>query len=358
MNKRRYKILSLVGARPQFIKLAGLHGAITCERNIEHIIIHSGQHYDHNMSGHFFDELGLPKPNYNLGIGSDYHNIQIAKCIIGVDEILEKETPDLVIVYGDTNTTAAGAIAAAKRKIPIAHVEAGLREFDKSIPEEVNKLITDALTDLFFTPTESGRSNLIAEGRQNNVFVTGDISLDLLFKNRSHMESTILESEKYIFVTCHRAANTDEKNNLKEILEAIRELEYMVKFSIHPRTAKAIFSYDFQYLLDSNKIQVLEPQGFWETQKLIKNAAFVLTDSGGVIKESYFHKVPGIILDKQTEWIETVKEGWNIIAGPDKKKILETVSTWLRPKYHSNCLGDGQAGKRIVAEIIKYLDAK
>lgn len=357
------KLLSVVGARPQFIKLAGLHRAILNESYIQHIIVHSGQHYDHNMSGQFFVELDIPEPHYNIGIGSGHHNIQMAKCIIGVDEILEKENPHLVIVYGDTNTTAAAAIAASKRNIPIAHVEAGLREFDKSIPEEINKLLTDAVTDLYFVPTQTGVDNLANVGVKNHVYLTGDISLDLLYGNEKLWEKSGILSkykvaEDFIFVTCHRAANTDVKENLEQILLAINEIELPVIFAIHPRTQQKINDYSLQQLIISDHIKLEEPPGFWETQSLIKHAQMVLTDSGGIIKEAYYHKTPAIIIDKQTEWLETVNEGWNVISGPDKKRILEAMKNWQRPDRHSNCIGNGNAGHLIVKEILNYLNVR
>jgi len=361
MIQKMYKLLSVVGARPQFIKLAGLHRAISKESNIEHVIIHSGQHYDHNMSGQFFIELDIPAPHYNIGIGSGHHNIQIAKCIIGVDEILEKEKPDLVIVYGDTNTTSAAAIAASKRNIPIAHVEAGLREFDKSIPEEVNKLLTDAVTDLFFVPTQTGIENLKNVGVTNNVFLTGDISLDLLYNNeklwqKSDLISKYKVGEEFIFVTCHRASNTDNRDNLEQILCAIQEIGKSVIFAIHPRTIQKINAYSLNHLLSGDHIVLVDPPGFWETQSLIKHAHMVLTDSGGIIKEAYFHKTPAIIIDKQTEWIETVEEGWNQISGPFTHKIVKALQVWKRPNVHTNCLGDGHAGERMIKEMINYLE--
>ncbi len=363
MMQKEYKLLSVVGARPQFIKLAGLHKAISKEESFEHVIIHSGQHYDHNMSGQFFGELDIPTPHYNLGIGSGHHNIQIAKCIIGVDEILEKEKPDLVIVYGDTNTTSAAAIAASKRNIPIAHVEAGLREFDKSIPEEVNKLLTDAVTDLFFVPTQTGIENLKNVGVTNNVFLTGDISLDLLYINdkmwqKSDLINKYKVDEQFVFVTCHRAGNTDNRDNLEQILTAIQALDKSVVFAIHPRTIHKINEYSLNHLLSGPHIVLLDPPGFWETQSFIKHAHLVLTDSGGIIKEAYFHKTPAFIIDKQTEWIETVDEGWNTIVGPDKNLILKAISEYKAPIRHSNCIGDGRAGERIVEAILNYLDAK
>lgn len=357
------KWLSVVGARPQFIKLAGLHKAISKVIDIKHIIVHSGQHYDHNMSGQFFDELNIPEPNYNIGIGSGHHNIQIAKCILGVDAILEKENPDIVIVFGDTNTTSAAAIAASKRNIPIAHVEAGLREFDKSIPEEINKLLTDAVTDLFFVPTQTGVYNLSNAGVKNNVYLTGDIGLDLLYENeklwrKSELLSKYNITDEYIFVTCHRAANTDVKENLEQILQAVNELKIPVIFAIHPRTRQKTKDYALIHLLHGDHVKLIEPPGFWETQSLIKHAQFVITDSGGIIKEAYFHKTPAIIIDKQTEWVETVDEGWNTVVGPNKNAILNSMKNWLLPKRHSNCIGNGNAGQLIVKEILNYLNVR
>jgi UDP-N-acetylglucosamine 2-epimerase len=357
MSSKLFKVMSVVGARPQFIKLAGLHRAISKEKSLEHIIVHSGQHYDHNMSGQFFVELNIPEPYYNIGIGSGHHNVQIAKCIVGVDEILEKEMPDLVIVYGDTNTTSAAAMAASKRNVPIAHIEAGLREFDKSIPEEVNKLITDSVTDLYFTPTETGRINLANEGKCSNVFVTGDISLDLLFDfviNDEFLKKYNVRTGDYYFLTCHRAANTDVVENLGQILRAIENLDKVVLWPMHPRTGKVIEA-SFPNWSPAN-VKIIDTCGFLETQTLIKQAAFVITDSGGIIKEAYFHKVPAVIIDKQTEWIETVDEGWNTIAGPNANKILEAVKNWRKPRRHGNCIGNGNAGKVIVKEILNYLN--
>jgi len=351
-----HRICSIVGARPQFIKLAAVCRALKSHKDIHHIIVHSGQHYDHGLSGQFFLELGIPQPDYNLGIGSQSHNAQMASCILKIDEVFNIENPDLVIVYGDTNTTAAAAIAAAKRNIKLAHIEAGLREFDKSIPEEANKLITDSVTDLYFTPTETGRSNLKDEGKVKNVFVTGDISLDLLYEPKftSILQRLDLESGAYFFMTCHRAANTDNVENLSEIISAINIMEEKVVFAIHPRTASAIEKNHFK--ITNPQVVVINDLGFWDTQTLIKNAKFVITDSGGIIKEAYFHKVPAVIIDTQTEWVETVEEGWNTVAGPKRIKILDVIINWQKPDRHSDCLSNGNAGRIIVTEILKYLN--
>jgi UDP-GlcNAc3NAcA epimerase len=361
MRQAKYKIVSIVGARPQFIKLAALHRAIQNETRLEHIIVHSGQHYDENLSERFFKELNIPAPDYNLGIGSETHNIQMARCISLLDPLLEQEKPDMVVVFGDTNTTAAGAIAAAKRNIALCHIEAGLREFNKTIPEEVNKLLTDAVTDLFFVPTQAGIQNLQAAGITKNVFLTGDISLDLLFHlpdNDSILRSLNVERHRYIFMTCHRDANTSSPKWMEEILTGAALCGLPIVFTIHPRTKKAIEGFGLGGLLASNAYIAIDPLGFYDTQQLIRHAAAVITDSGGVIKEAYFHKVHGIITDTQTEWVETIEEGWNTIAGPDRFSIQNAFKNWIAPERHSNCIGDGKAGARIVTEMIHFLDAR
>ena len=345
--------MSVVGARPQFIKLAAMHKAIQKDGTLRHIIVHSGQHYNFDMSGQFFEELQIPKPDYNLEIGSGHHVFQMAKCMTGLVDVFEKEKPDMVLVYGDTNTTAAAAITAAKCNLKLAHIEAGLREWDKTIPEEVNKLLTDAVADLYFTPTVTGRDNLLREGKSHNVFVTGDIGLDLLTGDTE--DGKDLPSKEYIFVTCHRASNTENPENLKAILSSLAEVDKDVVFPLHPRTKNAIEKFGLWHHLTSGNIHVTEPLGFWDTQQWIRNAWRVVTDSGGVIKEAYFYKVPCIITDKQTEWVESVNEGWSIVAGPYKDQIIKAARDFEIPKKHSNFLGDGQAGVRIVAKILEYL---
>lgn len=354
-----YHIITVVGARPQFIKAAALSKAISKSTILKETIVHSGQHYDHNLSGGFFEELSIPAPKYNLGIGSQSHNKMIGKFLIAFDDILEAEQPDLVIVYGDTNTTSAAAIGAAKRNIPLAHVEAGLREWDKSIPEEVNKLLTDSVTDLFFTPTQTGVDNLKKVGIIENVHLTGDISLDLLFQSPKYLSEQDVRSKynlqgEYAFMTCHRDANTSDPKNLKAILNGASKCELPVVFPIHPRTKAAISQYQLENHISSN-IKIIDPTSFWETQSLLKYSSIAITDSGGIIKEAYFHKVPGIIVDAQTEWMETLKEGWNRIAGPDEEKIIDYVKNRTKPEVHTNALGDGRCGERILNTIENFL---
>ena len=359
MSKR--KIITVVGARPQFIKAAALGRAIAQQSQLEEILVHSGQHYDFNLSEQFFKELHIPKPRYNLEIGSGSHNVQIAKFISRFDAVLEDEKPDMVIVFGDTNTTAAAALATAKRNIPLAHVEAGLREFDLSIPEEVNKRITDALSSLLFAPTITAVDQLKKEGKNKGVYHSGDISLDLLVNNSQYISRNILLeqfeiSDSYIFMTCHRATTTANKIKLSEILTAASESGFPVIFPIHPRTKQAISHFNLKELIGDN-VKVISPIGFWESQSLIKQAEFVITDSGGIIKEAYFHKTPAIIIDNQTEWVETVDEGWNTIAGTSRENVLNILKNWKEPSIHTSALGNGQAGKFIVNQIMTFFES-
>ena len=360
-----YKILSIVGTRPHFTKAASVCRAIAETPELEEVMAHTGQHYDANLSDDFFKELDLPKPKYQLRVGSGKPAWQLATIILKLDEVIETERPDAIIVYGDTNSTAAGAIAAAKNNIVLIHIEAGLREFNKAIPEEINKLLTDAVTDLFFSPTQTGVDNLKKVGVKKNVYNVGDVAIDNIAFNMSRIESNKdilkkyqLAKEEYYFMTCHRACNTDSYENLHNIISAVAELEERVIFAAHPRTQKAIAEFELTHLIDNSKIEMIDPIGFWDTQTLVRNAKMVLTDSGGIIKEAYFHKTLGVILDQQTEWIETVEEGWNVIAGPDKEKILSLVHNHPTPTHHSNCVGNGQAAKRIVKITKEYLDVR
>lgn len=368
MSLQKHKILSIVGARPNFVKAAPISKALAATGCFEEIIVHTGQHYDYLLSESFFKELEIPAPKYNLEIGSGRQAWQLGVIISGIDAIIEKENPDAIIVFGDTNSTAAGAIAGAKNNIPVAHVEAGLREFNKSIPEEVNKLLTTASADLYFSPTPTGVANLAKIGIKENVHLVGDVGIDLIFNNLKKIEAIEkrvleqygVEQGQYFFVTCHRAANTEDPEKLKEILSALEELPFPQVLPLHPRTKNAIE--DFGFVIPAGTVK---PLGFFETQALIRNASMVITDSGGVIKEAYFHKTPGIIIDRQTEWMETVEEGWNIVVGPDKKGILEAVAARYSGNFpkgaskwppdllqHSNCLGDGTASFQI-ARILK-----
>jgi len=359
------KILHIVGNRPHFIKLAPVSRAIKQNDALEEIIVHTGQHYDKMMSGHFINELELPEPHYNLEVGSEKPLFQFAKILMGLQEIILNENPDLILVYGDTNSTAAGAIAAAKSNIPLGHVESGLREHNKSVPEEINKLLTDAVTDLYFVPTQTGVDNLKKEGKTKHVYLTGDVGLDLVSQSKEKItraEEILnqygLEKGDYVFMTCHRAANTESSQSMSEIFSAANELGKKIFFPAHPRTTKTIKTHSLNGMLKGKHWVITGPIGFFETQALIKNAAYCLTDSGGVIKESYFHKTPAIIIDKQTEWLETLDEGWNHIAGPSQSKIMQLAENLKVPGHHKNSLGDGTASKQIVEIIVSFLNKK
>lgn len=346
------KIIAVVGVRPQFIK----HAPVSKElrKVFREVLVHTGQHYDYEMSKSFFDELDIPEPDFNLEIGSGLPCWQIGSIMIELEKIILSEKPVLMIVYGDTNSTAAAAVAAAKNNIPLAHIEAGLREFNKAIPEEVNKLLTDSVTDYYFSPTETGVENLKKAGITENVYNVGDVGIDVVFNALDRIERNVqvlkrfnLRRKEYYFVTCHRASNIDKVSNLIEILSTFKEIEGDIIFPIHPRTRKAIKENKLDDMVDLDNLKIVPPLEFFDTQVLIRCAKMVLTDSGGVIKEAYFHKTPGIIIDTQTEWIETVNEGWNYIAGPNRDKILEKVKNFKIPSVHSNCLGDGRASEKI-----------
>lgn len=359
--RKKNKILTVVGARPHFIKVAALIKSINPDR-WDHILVHSGQHYDDSLSARFFTEFDLPEAHYNLEIGSQLPNLQISDCIRKLDRILEQENPDMVLVIGDTNTTAAASIAVKKRNILLGHIEAGLREFDRSVPEEINKLITDALADLFFVPTQTGVENLTREGKLDQVYLTGDIGLDHLvdqsaYPNQRELVARFSLLDKYVFMTCHRQANTSSRVNLESILTAASSLACQVVFSIHPRTNKALSDFNLFGKLGSN-IMIIPPLGFWDTQALIRGAQVVLTDSGGIIKESYFHGVPVIIIDEQTEWKEILDEGWAVLAGTDRNKIIEAYNTCKVPEEHKMSLGNGNTGAQIVQIIDQFLDVK
>jgi UDP-N-acetylglucosamine 2-epimerase len=351
------KIMTIVGARPQFIKLAALSPSI--RRYFTEVIVHTGQHYDYEMSNSFFEELSIPEPDYNLGVGSNSALKQIAKMMVRLDDVLEKEKPDCVIVFGDANSAAAGAIAAAKHQIPLAHIEAGVREFNKAIPEESNKLITDILSDYYFCPTQTGVDILQSMGITQNVYNVGDVMVDLDYRfleqiktDKAILHELHIQPRGYYFATCHRASNTNNPQRLKQILEAFVQLTKPVIFPVHPRTRNVIHEHGLSRYLDGTKIKGIAPISYLATQKLIYHSEAVLTDSGGVTKEAYFFQVPGVILDTQTEWVETVREGWNHIIGPDTEKIVATVTSLRRPSIHTNCLGDGRASEKIL-DILK-----
>jgi UDP-GlcNAc3NAcA epimerase len=377
LQTKTFKLLTVVGARPQFIKAAPLSKMIAETDGLTEVMVHTGQHYDYALSQQFFDELNIASPQYNLEVGSGRHVVQMSEIMRKFDAVLEIEKPDMVIVFGDTNSTAAAAIATAKNHIPLAHIEAGLREFNKATPEEINKMLTDSVTDLYFPPTKTGVKNLEKQGITENVFLTGDIGIDLIQNNldkintnknifdRLNLKSVsqypnipISQYPNYYFLTCHRAANTDNIDNFKQIMAAIAQLDAPVVFPIHPRTRASVEQNGLGYLLTLPNLKLIEPIGFWDTQTLIRHAKMVLTDSGGVIKEAYFHRVGCIILQNEIEWIEAVEEGWARLSGNQTERILTDIQTFTTPSVYSGFLGDGQASKRIVEAILTFLNAK
>lgn len=345
------KIVSVVGARPQFIKCAPV--SRTIRKHHEEILIHTGQHYDPEMSDVFFEELDIPKPDYNLGIGSGTQGEQTGKMLIEIEKVLLKEKPDIVLVYGDTNSTLAGALAASKLHIKVAHVEAGLRSFDRAMPEEINRVITDHISNILFCPTDTAVMNLKNEGITEGVYNVGDVMVDALQYNKKIAESksTILQDlnlnpKDFLLATVHRASNTDNKENLTSIVEAFSDAEATIVFPIHPRTRKCLKEYDlWEKILKNTK--VIHPVGYLDMLKLESNARKILTDSGGVQKEAYMLGVPCITLRDNTEWVETVEEGWNILAGVNYEKIKKLIKEFEIPKKSRKIFGNGKAAIKI-----------
>ena len=356
-----FKLLHIIGARPHFMKLAPVYAALERTGYFEQKIVHSGQHYDKALSTDFIEEFDLPVPDFHLKVGSGTQSAQIGKVLIALDAIINEESPDIVFVYGDTNTTAGGAICAAANNVPVAHVEAGLREWDKLIPEERNKLLTDAISDILFCPTQTAVENLKQFDSNGEVHLVGDVVVDLLLGDHNKLSKAVLEefdldAGDYHFVTCHRAANTDEPGNMAEILQGLASLDRKVIFPVHPRTAGSIQRFGLSRLLDNPNLVTTEPLGFWKTQTLIANARAVITDSGGVIKEAYIHKRPCIIIDRQTEWVEAVKEKWAHVTGPDARAIVQAVNANSAGLEQSGFLGDGRASERIADITRKFLE--
>lgn len=379
------KIVTIIGARPQIIKAAALSRAIKNKYStqLEEIIVHTGQHYDTNMSQVFFDELGIPAPNYNLNVGSGSHGKQTATMLIGIEEILLKEKPNAIVLYGDTNSTLAGAIAASKIHVPVVHIEAGLRSFSKAMPEEVNRIMCDHVSSFLFSPTKTGYDNLVREGFNKDaaepygtdnpkIYHCGDVMYDnsLYFSAVSETKTDILQKLKlkpdgYILATIHRNNNTDEPERLNALFRSLHDIsvkhQLEVVLPLHPRTSKLLESN-----LDSNLyagiksnpfFKITEPASFLEMVALEKNCRLVMTDSGGVQKEAFYFEKPCIILRPETEWVELVECGAAIVADANEKRIkaafdtLFTKTDFKFPKLY----GDGKAAEFICGELVRYL---
>jgi UDP-GlcNAc3NAcA epimerase len=379
------KIVTIIGARPQIIKSSAINRAITSKYadQLQEVIVHTGQHYDENMSNVFFDEMSIPRPDYNLEVGSGSHGQMTAKMIAGLEEIFLKEKPNAVLIYGDTNSTIAGALAAAKIHIPVIHVEAGLRSFNKSMPEEINRISSDHMSTMLFTPTKTGILNLSKEGfdliyeskatiDHPRIYLCGDVMFDnsLYFseisdKNSEILQDNDLESDKYILVTIHRDSNTDDPVKLNSIFKALLELrnEFNLKLvlPIHPRTNARLESMLDPEVLDrlreDEDFLIIPPAGFIDIIALEKNARIIVTDSGGLQKEAFFFKKPCVILRPQTEWVEIVENGNALLADADYNRIqlafreLMAKEEFTYPDFY----GDGKAAEFICEKIISDL---
>ncbi|MCC7353658.1 MAG: UDP-N-acetylglucosamine 2-epimerase (non-hydrolyzing) [Anaerolineae bacterium] len=344
------KIVSVVGARPEFIQAAPVSRALRASH--QEILVHTGQHYDYQMSQTFFDELGIPAPDFNLEVGSGPHGQQTGEILARLERVLVKTQPDLVIVRGDTNSTVAGALAASKMQIPMAHVEAGERSFDRHMPEEINRLVADCLADLHFCASRVAVQNLAAEGITASVHWVGDVMLDALLQNRplARRKSDVLARlgltrGAYALVTVHRAANTDDPARLRQIVQALNSVPESIVFPAHPRTRKALAGLDAEL---AAHVRLLEPVGYYDMMMLEENARLIATDSGGVQREAYFLGIPCLTLREETEWIGTVEAGWNRLVGTEPTRVREVWFNFAPPAEHPAIFGNGEAAQRIV----------
>ena len=347
------KIATIVGARPQFIKAAPVSEIL--RNNFQEILIHTGQHYDDNMSRIFFDDLRIPRPDINLNVGSGRHAEQTGQMLVGIEKVLMHEKPDLVLVYGDTNSTFAAALSASKLHIPIAHVEAGLRSFNRRMPEEINRILTDKISTFLFCPTGTSVKHLKNEGITGRICQVGDVMYDaaLKFGRISEKRSTIisklsLKKGEYLLATVHRPHSTDSVEHLTGIIEAFMECGEQIVFPIHPRTRGYLEKYALWDELDKcQRIRNIEPVSYLDMLMLEKHSKKILTDSGGIQKEAYFYQVPCITLRDETEWVETVEDGWNTIVGTDKAGILRAIKEFNPASKQRALFGNGDASLKI-----------
>ena len=386
------KIVTIVGARPQFIKSAPVCRALR-EAGHREILVHTGQHYDDGMSAVFFREMGIAEPDVNLGVGSGAHGLQTAEMLIGIEKVVMDEKPDCLLVFGDTNSTIAGALAAIKLHTPIAHVEAGLRSYNREMPEEHNRVLTDHCSDILFCPTETAVTNLrregftnivnegsftespessildshLSTGAQPLVINIGDTMYDAVLEfsaiarqRSTAMADMTLEKGGYCLATLHRPYNVDHPAHLTDILEAFIEIDETVVFPVHPRTRGRIVALDDSFVenLGKSRVKLIDPVGYLDMLILEQNARAVLTDSGGMQKEAYFFGVPCVTLRPETEWVETVESGWNVLAGNNKSLIVEKAAA-AKPSGSSRVLyGDGRASEKIIRTLERVLSAR
>ena len=377
------KILTVIGARPQIIKAAALSRAINngFSDRIEEKILHTGQHYDANMSAVFFDEMGIPRPHFNLNTGSGKHGVQTAKMIAGIEEVLENETFDAIVLYGDTNSTIAGAVAASKLHLPIVHIEAGLRSFNMAMPEEINRIVCDNLSTILFAPTQTAVDNLrregflsskatFADGNRRHVFHSGDIMYDnsLYFARLADEKTDILrrlglEDEKFVLATIHRDNNTDNPERLTAIAEALLEITergYKIVLPLHPRTKKLLpqnlSEDDYRRITSNPDIMIIPPVSFFEIIVLERHASLIMTDSGGLQKEAYFFRKPCLILRPETEWVEIVEQHAGIITDADKELIVRSFDEYIdtEPQFPP-LFGDGHSAEFMLDKTLDII---
>jgi UDP-GlcNAc3NAcA epimerase len=346
------KLVTVIGARPQFVKAAPLSREL--RKRHKEVLVHTGQHYDHAMSGIFFSDLGIPAPDVNLGVGSGPHGAQTGAMLEGIERVLLSEKPDWVLVYGDTNSTLAGALAASKLLIPLAHVEAGLRSFNRTMPEEINRVVADHLSNVLFCPSDTAVRNLQNEGITRNVHLVGDVMSDTLHwvrqRAKTNPPATVkqlgLTDGAYLVSTVHRSENADSLNRLSSIIKAFGAFTEPVVFPIHPRTRKAIATANLPL---PRNVKLIDPLGYPEMVALAGSARMILTDSGGLQKEAYWLGVPCITLREETEWTETVDAGWNVLAGSETERIVEAARSFTRPNSRLPLYGEGGVAARCVA---------
>jgi len=347
------KIVTVLGARPQFIKAAAFSRAVRNYSSIEEVIVHTGQHYDQNMSDVFFEEMDIPKPKYILETGGKSHGAMTGQQLENIEKILLEEQPDLVLVYGDTNSTLAGALAAVKLHIPIAHIEAGLRSFNRKMPEEINRILTDQISDYLFVPSMGAKQNLLREGiSEDKIFIVGDIMYDVALYYKEKMQKPVwfddLKLKQFVLCTIHRAENTDDIKKLTGILKGLELSQKNIILPLHPRTVNKIK----QYGLDiPRNIRVVEPIGYLEMVWLEVHCNLVVTDSGGIQKEAYFHNKKCITLREETEWVELVDFGYNELVGTNSEKIKNAISIVKPLTDVATLYGDGNTAEKVIAHI-------
>ncbi|MDR0801627.1 non-hydrolyzing UDP-N-acetylglucosamine 2-epimerase [Fluviicola sp.] len=352
----KLKIVTILGARPQFIKAAAVSSVFS--KYFDEVLVHTGQHYDPNMSDVFFEELNIPNPKYHLNIGSGSHGAMTGAMLVEIEKVLEIEKPDFVLVYGDTNSTIAGALAASKILIPVIHVEAGLRSFNKAMPEEQNRILTDHISDLLFVPTQTAVDNLKNEGITKGVHLVGDVMYDgiLHFAKIAREKSTILNKLQlkegdFLLCTIHRAENTNSPERLASIFTALNACGELVVLPLHPRTLKYINDYGLQL---GDNIRVIEPVGYLDMVRLESTAKKIVTDSGGIQKEAFFLGIPCITMRDETEWVETVENGWNIVVGADEARIVDAIRHFNPTSERKSYFGKGNASQLMVNPILNY----